>query len=179
MICNHCRIEKPTSEFHRLHDGFAPKCKQCIREYQREYNRRPEIKERDSERKKVERAEKPWLELGRQRRYLATDNGRRKHSEISKRYRQTKKYKIRAAKYSVCETRLKYRAEYAIKYPDRIKARYELNKAISRKAITRAKICEKCGGVGRIEGHHYLGYDPIHWFEVHWLCTSCHAKECV
>jgi len=36
--------------------------------------------------------------------------------------------------------------------------------------------CEKCGKTPA-QGHHHLGYEPEHFFDVQWLCSSCHRVE--
>lgn len=67
------------------------------------------------------------------------------------------------------------------KYPEKWKARALLREAVRKGKIIKPKYCEKiilsstlCKG--RIEAHHYLGYEGEHWKDVQWLCVK-HHKE--
>jgi len=58
------------------------------------------------------------------------------------------------------------------RFPEKIRARYLLAKAIQLGTSVRPDYCAKCGSQGRIEGHHGQGYDkPL---IVDWLCVACH-----
>lgn len=41
--------------------------------------------------------------------------------------------------------------------------------------------CQECGkkpdSSRELHAHHYLGYERAHWFDIVWLCTSCHATR--
>lgn len=50
-------------------------------------------------------------------------------------------------------------------------ARTEVYKAIKRGDILRPDACEKCGTVGRVEGHHP---DYSKQLLVVWVCSRCH-----
>ncbi len=60
------------------------------------------------------------------------------------------------------------------------KARYYLRNALREGRLIKSSVCEHCGATdygtkrSMIEGHHYLGYDKKHWFDVQWLCVTCH-----
>jgi ribosomal protein S27AE len=43
--------------------------------------------------------------------------------------------------------------------------------------ITRPETCQRCGGPGPIEAHHYMGYEKQNWLVVRWLCVPCHDIE--
>jgi|GEM_PF-1014712 len=59
-----------------------------------------------------------------------------------------------------------------LRYPEHIKARSLLAKAVQSKVIAKLSTCSTCGASGRIEGHHHKGYSyPL---EVIWLCVACH-----
>jgi hypothetical protein len=57
-----------------------------------------------------------------------------------------------------------------------VQARTALNNAVRDGKIVRPSACSECGTTGRIEGHHYRGYDPEHWLTVRWLCCKCHRR---
>ena len=61
--------------------------------------------------------------------------------------------------------------EWQAKHPDRMEARAVLREAIRRGKIIRPSICEECGRVTRLSGHHSDYTQPL---EVIWLCSSCH-----
>lgn len=65
--------------------------------------------------------------------------------------------------------------EYRKRHPEKIIAQNRLNYAIKRGRIKRQP-CEKCGTTDRIHAHH-VSYEPKDWYNVHWLCFSCHALE--
>ncbi len=86
------------------------------------------------------------------------------------RYRNTDKYREYA------------RSRYHSMDENRKRARTVVRNAIRDGKFLQIKWCEKCGvenwGVWRsmIEAHHYLGYEPGHWFDIQWLCVPCHKK---
>ena len=61
-----------------------------------------------------------------------------------------------------------------LRHPEKYRARYILNNAIKSKEIVKPKTCERCGGTGRIHGHHDNYQEPL---TVIWLCASCHRKR--
>ena len=73
------------------------------------------------------------------------------------------------------ERERKNQARQRKKFPERHKARRALRQAIVSGKIHKPEGCERCGVLGRIEGHHFMGYDkPL---DVQWLCAPCHRKE--
>ena len=61
------------------------------------------------------------------------------------------------------------------KYPEKYSARNRLGNAIKRGKIIKPNTCEinnSC--LGRIEGHHHLGYEGEHWKDIQWLCHKHH-----
>ncbi len=57
------------------------------------------------------------------------------------------------------------------------RAHAALNKAVLKGRIIKPKNCEKCGASGKLDGHHWHGYDNNHIFDVQWLCRKCHKEE--
>lgn len=63
-------------------------------------------------------------------------------------------------------------------YPEKFKAQYELRRAVAKGIIDKPRICEGCNNhldSQRIYGHHHLGYNKDHWYDIKWLCAGCHA----
>ena len=63
-------------------------------------------------------------------------------------------------------------------YPERIKARNALNRAILTGKLPRANIrlCHYCPKPAK-QYHHWHGYEPEHWLDVVPACKECHTKE--
>lgn len=71
----------------------------------------------------------------------------------------------------------KYSKEYLKggKYYKKVKARIALNYAVKNGKIKKGNcefLAESCKG--RIEGHHYKGYEKKHYFDIKWLCKKHH-----
>jgi hypothetical protein len=66
------------------------------------------------------------------------------------------------------------KSNYAAKerYPEKYRAKQKLRYAVIKGKIIK-QICEVCGEK-KVEAHHYLGYDPSHWYDVQWLCHDHH-----
>ena len=43
--CGHCGKFLPVAEYYKVGDHFLPKCKKCLSKYNKEYNKRPGVKE--------------------------------------------------------------------------------------------------------------------------------------
>jgi hypothetical protein len=43
MICSRCKVDKPTSDFHKRYDGFQPACKMCKSDYQKDSRNKDKI----------------------------------------------------------------------------------------------------------------------------------------
>lgn len=59
------------------------------------------------------------------------------------------------------------------KYPERVKARLILFKAVESGKISRPEFCEQCKKKRKLGGHHKDYSKP---FDVEWLCSECHRK---
>lgn len=62
-----------------------------------------------------------------------------------------------------------------IRYPERVKARMAVSRAIASGKIVKPKTCCHCNATGRIEGHHFNGYENA--LDVLWLCVPCHRDR--
>jgi hypothetical protein len=58
------------------------------------------------------------------------------------------------------------------KDPAKHLARYKARYAVSRGRLKKSD-CLECGSP-KVEAHHYLGYEPEHWYDVLWLCRKHH-----
>jgi len=66
---------------------------------------------------------------------------------------------------------------HRVQNPGKAKARSVVSQAIESGRLQRPNACEKCGAIGMVEAHHFLGYAEEHWLDVKWLCKSCHLRE--
>jgi len=60
---------------------------------------------------------------------------------------------------------------------DKQYARLAVKGALGKGLIIKPNVCSDCGKNGRIEAHHYLGYEKEHWLDVQWFCPKCHVKH--
>jgi|WetSurMetagenome_2_1015567.scaffolds.fasta_scaffold17050_4 hypothetical protein len=49
-----------------------------------------------------------------------------------------------------------------------------VNYAVSVGKIAKPDVCEKCGRIGKVHGHHHNGYDDK--LDIIWLCPRCHRE---
>lgn len=105
----------------------------------------------------------------------------KKHSnEKGKEYRQKRlaHYREYDRKRDKTKARLATRKtrndRYKERFPERVKARNDLNKAIVKGLITKGENCKCCGfSSSNLHGHHYDYSKPL---EVIWLCNDCHEE---
>jgi hypothetical protein len=64
--------------------------------------------------------------------------------------------------------------KWIVNNPEKRTAHVHLKHAIESGKIIKPFNCEKCGLAGRLDGHHWHGYDPEHYLDVQWLCRKCH-----
>jgi len=108
----------------------------------------------------------------RQRNYaqerLATPEGQAARQEAQYKYDHSEKGRNRSRK-----SYEKHGPKYA--------ARQALSNAVADGVVAKPTACQRCHlevGRPKLEGHHYLGYGPEHFYDVIWLCRPCHiAKE--
>jgi hypothetical protein len=65
----------------------------------------------------------------------------------------------------------------------RMRASHLMRRALGNGKLVRPDTCQRCGRRGRIEGHHFRGYEDEHALSIEWVCRSCHVRmphpECV
>ncbi len=54
------------------------------------------------------------------------------------------------------------------------RARGAVAAALDRGRLSRPDVCSACGSDGRLQAHHYLGYEREHYLDIEWLCLDCH-----
>lgn len=166
-ICRRCKVEKDDSQFGNLKcskDGINPRCRQCCCESVKRSIKSPEAianhkryvsewqkKNRD---KRLEQS-RAWYERNLERaremslkatkKYLSTENGRKKRNQSTANWDKKNLEKRRAHD----------RAMYAV----------ETGKLI------RPNQCSKCGKECKPHAHHEDYSKPL---EVIWLCSLCH-----
>jgi uncharacterized Zn finger protein (UPF0148 family) len=96
--------------------------------------------------------------------YLKYD---RKNRERRKKWRQSEAGKTSQKRYKISSKQKNYYKNIA---------RNRVNQAIKSGHLVRPSVCSKCGLSAKTESHHYLGYEEKHWFDVRWLCQSCHRS---
>jgi hypothetical protein len=62
------------------------------------------------------------------------------------------------------KTRLHHRARHLVYY------------AVKRGTILKLECSGQEPHIGRIEAHHYMGYEEEHALDVHWLCKKHHLE---
>jgi hypothetical protein len=151
--CWKCGEPKPITDFYKNRskfDGLGDYCKPCDHARLKRYAKTPKG------RAKV---------LARVRKYQATARGKTTIAVYlqSPRGRALKCAQVRRS---------------AARYPEKIKARNDLNHAIQRGEIPKARTL-KCAGCGKQarEYHHHLGYAAEHRLHVIPVCKRCHELK--
>ena len=162
--CTKCDKNKPFEEFRksaRYKDGHYSRCKDCMKEYEKEIL--------DPERKKELRTK--YRENNRER--IREQDRNAYHNDPDK-FRE--KAKISQKKYFQTENgREKYKQQglkLMKKYPEKARARSLLSNAVCEGKIIRPDKCSLCGCCDvKIEAHHPDYSKP---YDVIWVCKSCH-----
>jgi hypothetical protein len=65
---------------------------------------------------------------------------------------------------------------YRVRHGLETRARWAINHMLTRinAAISKSSSCDYCHQEIPLEAHHYKGYEPENWLNVHWLCHDCH-----
>jgi hypothetical protein len=73
---------------------------------------------------------------------------------------------------------------YRERYPERVRAKGAVRRALNEGRLARPPRCQACGGKPTPHGsnryglvaHHHAGYDEANWLNVTWLCVPCHRR---
>ena len=131
-ICSLCKEEKEVSEFHKNKSnktGFNSRCKECIKEY----NQKPEVKERRIKYAKEYRQRPEVKEQG--RKYRKEYRQRPEIIERDKKYRRSPEVKERNRDYARSEKGKKHKKEYYHR-PEVAKRRREYKKEYRRGSVS-------------------------------------------
>lgn len=148
-LCTKCKL--PNKKFYqdkRNKDGLFGQCTECFLKVQSKYRNSDEGKKVRGEYVRSDSG-KAALRRG-QRKYLSTPRGKSNNYLIIRRN--------------------------MAKYPDRAKARRQLNNGLRSGKVIKASACQNCNATTRLEAHHNKGYAPEFWYDVQWLCNSCHRE---
>jgi hypothetical protein len=149
MICKSCGLEKDPSLFYK---GIKSECAECVKA--RTKRNREANKEH-------------YLEYDRNRSNREERNEKTKQ-RVNKLYTEDPDYKDKL---------LATKSRWAQRNPLKRKAQQALGNAIRDLKVIKPTSCEHCRtSEKQIQGHHW-SYLEQHWFDVIWLCTSCHGKE--
>jgi len=93
-----------------------------------------------------------------------------------KKYRKTKKGKVANKRYKQSEKGKASDKRFAARYPNRIKAKWAVNHAISVGKMQKASFfkCKYCPV--QAQQYHHPSYAPEHWLDVIPVCVDCHQK---
>jgi hypothetical protein len=131
----------------------------------REYQRRPDVMERNRIHCKSQYRKHRDERLAQQKEYA-------KRPEVQARRREYIKQWDTSETGRSCKRRMI--REYREKYPERYKANNAVAVAVRNGSMVKPDVCEYCHEQKRLNGHHYLGYEQEHWLHVQWLCHKCH-----
>jgi len=150
--CPKCGIEKLVSEFNKrslAKDGLCPWCRVCIKENQKEYSKRPEVKARRKEyskgwrqenkeqlkEKKKEYYQDNKKKIEEKRKEYLQDN-KEKIREQQKEYNQKNKEKFKEYKKRYCQKNREKHKEYCKEYHQRPEIKEKRNNAEKLKRLT-------------------------------------------
>ncbi len=165
IVSKACRICKQiTSEFYKNRtrpDGFGTDCKICTDKRIEEYHKTPKYK---------------TYQKAYQKAYLQTEKGRELNRQKVRRHMQTEKGKATQKRHAQSEKRKKTIKAYALRHPNRIKARCFIKDTIRQGKLPspNSLLCIFCKKPAH-KYHHHLGYEPEHWLDVVPVCQKCHS----
>lgn len=118
---------------------------------------------RNRQRNTIRRKQPKWREYHREygRRWRAQNPGRQ--TQLSREWRASNPERAR-----------RIYQRWVDDNPGAKEAHAAVNAAVAAGRLVRPTVCERCGGGGKIEGHH-ADYDrPL---DVEWLCSRCHRRH--
>lgn len=157
--CNKCELTLPVSSFYLVYAN-GPQRAPVRRSFCKECCKKIVIKFQKDNPDKV----KVWNKISRIRYYAKPESKKRAFLNYKK---GMKRPEYRQA-------RMEASRRYWAKNRDKRLAHQALNNAVKSGRINRPNICSMCNKVGKIQGHHHLGYSKENRFNVIWLCRSCH-----
>lgn len=153
--CFKCGAEKPLSEFYKhpkMVDGYVNKCKECNKQDVRENRSSKKEYYDEYDRNRPNREERAKKVLDRTKELYKSD--------------ESFKQKI-----------LIYNQKWLNENQHKRKAQIAVGNAKRDGKLFAPDCCEHCGtSEKKIQAHHW-SYEPEHWLDVIWLCTTCHGKE--
>jgi len=197
-ICTACGRTKALDEFYvdrAKRDGHCGSCIECKRKAVKAYANTAsgrtilENYRRSDSFKRIQR-EYAASSKGKdaKRRWRSKPENRRKELAFSRSYESRIDVMERREQYRRGDSRRKSQAQYSKSSRNllRVKAyrKLHLEQALAREAVNRALRDRKMvkgpcsfnspACLGCVDGHHYLGYEENHWYEVMWLCRYHH-----
>ena len=153
--CFKCGIEKELSEFYKhpnMPDGTVNKYKECNKK-----------DVRDNREKNIDY----YLEFDRNR-FNQEERNRKNSERVKRKSEESEEYRLKI---------LENRQKWLDNNQHKRKAQIAVGNALRDGKLDKPTCCEHCGtSEKKIQGHHW-SYEPEHWLDVIWLCTSCHGKE--
>ena len=179
--CNRCGCTKALELFPRNGKYYRNQCKLCLRKYHQEYNTRPEVRQRDKERRATLEF-KARKRAATKREYAAIKadpvraEAKRKGTRVRlrKRYATDPEYRRKKLEQSRGRDMRAYDKMRRARDTKKISARKRLQEAVKAGRVVRPGRCEECGKKGKTTGHHE---DYTKALVVEWLCTTCHGKQ--
>lgn len=152
--CTKCHQVKPVSEYYAFKNRPHRRCRACELEYKR--GRGSAYYRNNVE--KIKQANRNRYHKNPLQRLVTARIYKHEHPERAK------------------KTNKIFARQWRKNNPDKVKARNLLNSATRYGTLPRPDKCSECGEGGRIEGHHYAGYEGKNALKVKWYCHYCHRK---
>lgn len=171
--CTKCGKAKILSYFSvrvASRDGLTARCKQCVASDRVENKdrisatrKRWASSHKDAISESNKRYRKSHSKEIRDQQRLWRDGTKEERAEYAKAYCQTQAFRDNQASYRMANKR-------------KTRAQNQVNKAIANGQVIRPTTCSKCKCECKPDAHHW-SYKEEHWFDVAWLCRTCHRRE--
>lgn len=156
--CKKCGETKPITEFYKHGDYYATQCKDCAREYSRNYTR----EHREERLKYLKEYYHSHKEQAREYKRKWEEKNRDWKNECARKCSKEHKEQL-------LEKQRKYRKEN----PEKMRAQSLVNSYVQSGKLNKPLKCESCGAEGYVEAHHSDYSKPL---DVMWVCKKCHRK---